>query len=265
MKKAFILLLACLMLLPSAMAAEECRIPGSMGDIYTVLKMPEADGPVPLVILCHGFGGSHVGNLDYADFFAAGGFAACSLDFCGGGLISRSAGKMTDMTVLTEAQDLNAVIDHFLRDPRFSSVCLWGESQGGFVSSYVAASRPEDIEVLALEYPAFVLVDTARASRREDGTFPETGRLLGMKIGRAYYEALAGIDIYAHIPAYQGPVLILHGDRDRLVPLSYSERALDAFDHAELVVMPGQGHGFLFSGRREAMEKELAFLRSVCE
>ena len=183
----------------------------------------------------------------------------------GGGLISRSAGKMTDMTVLTEAQDLNAVIDHFLRDPRFSSVCLWGESQGGFVSSYVAASRPEDIEVLALEYPAFVLVDTARASRREDGTFPETGRLLGMKIGRAYYEALAGIDIYAHIQAYQGPVLILHGDRDRLVPLSYSERALEAFAHAELVVMPGQGHGFLFSGRREAMEKELSFFRSVCE
>ena len=62
MKKAFILLLACLMLLASAAAAEECRIPGSMGDIYTVLKMPQADGPVPLVILCHGFGGSHAGN-----------------------------------------------------------------------------------------------------------------------------------------------------------------------------------------------------------
>ena len=167
--------------------------------------------------------------------------------------------------MLTEAQDLNAVIDHFLQDPRFSSVCLWGESQGGFVSSYVAASRPEDIAALVLEYPAFVLVDTAKASRREDGTFPETGRLLGMKIGRAYYEALAGMDIYDHIAAYRGPVLILHGDRDRLVPLSYSERALDAFDHAELVVIRGQGHGFMFSGRREAMEKELAFLRSVCE
>ena len=101
MKKAIILLLAFLMLLPSAMAAEECLITGSMGNIYTVLKMPEADGPVPLIILCHGFGGSHAGNLDYADFFAAGGFAACSLDFCGGGLFSRSGDKMTDMTVLT--------------------------------------------------------------------------------------------------------------------------------------------------------------------
>ena len=67
MKKAIILLLACFMILSSA-AAEECRIPGSMGDIYAVLKVPQADGPVPLIILCHGFGGSHAGTLDYADF-----------------------------------------------------------------------------------------------------------------------------------------------------------------------------------------------------
>ncbi len=255
-----LLFLACALLGPAASAEETVPIPGSLGELYGVLFTPEAEGPVPLVILCHGFGGNHRGNLDYADAFVAAGFAAYSFDFCGGGLFTRSGGIMTAMSVRTEAEDLNAVIDVFLRDSRFSCICLWGESQGGYVSSFVAAQRPDEIAALLLEYPAYVLEDSAKGSRLPDGSFPETGRLLGMPIGRGYYEALAGTDIYAHIAAYGGPVLILHGDRDFLVPLSFSERALEAFPNAELTVMPGQGHGFRGPGRREAMEREIAFL-----
>ena len=262
MKRIVALLFACALLFSFA-AAENLSVPGSLGNIWCLLKVPDGDGPFPLIILCHGFGGSHIGNIDYADFFVSRGFAACSPDFCGGGIFSKSDGKMTDMSVLTEAEDLNALIDLFLEDPRFSRVCLWGESQGGFVSSYVAALRPDDVAALILEYPAYVLVDSAKGQRRADGTFPETSRLLGMRIGRVYNEALADMDIYGHISAYGGPVLILHGDKDPLVPLSYSRRALEAFENAELIVMPGQGHGFAGKGRREAMERELAFLEEI--
>ena len=262
MKRLLFILLVFLMLFSFAVAEEEFYLPGSLGNLYGILQMPSAhDGPVPLIILSHGFGGSHAGNLDYADYFVSNGFAAYSMDFCGGGLRGKSDGTMLEMSVLTEAEDLNAVIDHFLDDPGFSSIYLWGESQGGFVSSYVAADRPEDIAALVLEYPAFVLTDSAKRSQKEDGSFPETSRLLGMKIGRVYYEALASIDIYSHIAAYTGPVLILHGNLDWLVPLSYSERAAEVFPNAELVVMPGQGHGFIGSGRKEAMKTELAFLQ----
>ena len=44
------------------------------------------------------------------------------------------------------------------------------------------------------------------------------------------------------------PTLLIHGDRDDLVPLSHSERIKDAFDEAnvtsELIVIEGAGHGF---------------------
>ena len=263
MKRTFAYLFACAVLFSFAAAEETFFVPGSLGNVFCVMKVPEGDGPFPLIILCHGFGESHIGNRDYADFFVSNGFAACSPDFCGGGIFSRSDGKMTDMSVLTEAEDLNALIDRFLEDPRFSCICLWGDSQGGFVSSYVAACRPKDIAALVLEYPAYVLVDSAKGQRRADGTFPETGWLLGMRIGRGYNEALADMDIYGHIASYRGPVLILHGDKDRLVPLSYSRRALEAFEHAELIVMPGQSHGFTGEGRREAMKMELAFLEEI--
>ena len=262
MKRLLIFLLVFLMPFSFAAAEEEFYLPGSLGNLYVILKTPPApDGPVPLILLSHGFGGSHSGIRDYADYFVSNGFAACSLDFCGGGRDSKSDGTMLEMSVLTEAEDLNAVVDYFRDDPRFSSIYLWGESQGGFVSSYVAAGRPEDIAGLVLEYPAYVLTDSAKRNRQEGGSFPEESRLLGMRIGRVYYEALASIDIYGHIAAYGGPVLVLHGNLDWLVPLSYSERAAEAYPNAELIVMPGQGHGFIGSGRKNAMKTELVFFR----
>ena len=246
-----------------AAGTTEYRIPASLGDLYGMLKMPAGKETMPLVILCHGFGGSYLGSLDYADRFVAGGYAAFSLDFCGGGLWTRSAGTMQEMSVLTEARDLNAVIDYFRADPRFTDIFLRGESQGGFVASYVAAERPEDIAGLILEYPAYVLQDDARRRQRADGSFPEYSTLLGMRIGRIYSEDVVSFDIYEHMAAYGGPVQILHGDRDRLVPMRYSERAAEVYQNAELIVMPGQGHGFLGTGRQDAMEKELAFLDAV--
>ncbi len=248
---------------PTEPRITEYRIPASLGDLYGLLQMPGEEGPVPLLINCHGFGGSCIGALDYAEYFAAGGYAVFSLDFCGGGLFTRSAGSMTEMSVLTEAKDLNAVIDYFMDDPRFSGFFLRGESQGGFVASYVAAQRPADIAGIILEYPAYVLQDDARRRQLPDGSFPETSTLLGMRIGRIYSEDVTSFDIYEHMAAYDGPVLILHGDKDRLVPMSYSERAVKAFPDAELIVMPGQGHGFMGKGRENAKEYELAFMNAV--
>ena len=268
MRKLLALLL--LLILPVCAAGEssgrkvtEHRIPASLGNLYGILQMPEGKEPVPLVITCHGFGGNYFGALDYADVFTQGGYAVFSMDFCGGGLWSRSDGTMLEMSVLTEAEDLNAVIDYFREDPRFSGIFLRGESQGGFVASYVAAERPDDIAGLILEYPAYVLQDDARRRQLPDGSFPEVSSLLGMRIGRVYSEDVTSFEIYEHISAYPGPVLILHGDKDWLVPIEYSERAVKSFPNAELVVLPGQGHGFLGKGREEAKKKELAFMDAV--
>ena len=60
---------------------EEIIIPGPNGDIYGVLQMPETDGPVPLVILSHGFGGNHTFNADYCAYFNSQGFATYNYDF----------------------------------------------------------------------------------------------------------------------------------------------------------------------------------------
>ncbi len=244
---------------------EEIRIKGSLGELYGILTMPEGEGPVPLVILSHGFGGDHAGNRDYAAYFTRQGFAVYNFDFCGGGRGSKSEGTMLDMTVLTEAEDLSAVIDRFGGDERFSCIMLWGGSQGGFVTAYVSAQRPQDVRAVVLEFPAIVLQDDARKRANADGSFPERSNVMGNIISRQFNETATSFDLYDVIGAYQGPVLILHGDRDPIVPLSYSERAQETYLNAELIVMPGQGHGFVGSARQAAMEKEAAFFRAHAE
>lgn len=240
----------------------EIHIPGSLGDICGELRLPEAGGRLPLVILSHGFGGNQGGLADYAEYFRAQGLAAFSFDFCGGGFGSKSDGTMLEMSVLTEAEDLNAVLDHFLTDARFGPILLWGGSQGGFVSAYVAAHRPGDVAALALEFPAFVLQDDAKARAAADGSFPEVDSVMGVHIGRRYSEDAVSFDVYDVIGGYTGDVLILHGDRDGIVPLAYSQRAAEVFPAAELVVMPGQDHGFMGQARAEAMRREADFLLS---
>ena len=265
MKKVLIILLAAMMFLTAGQCAaeeksvEEIRIRASLGEMFGVLTVPETEGPVPLIILCHGFGGNHSGNQDYSDFFVKNGFATFNLDFCGGGMGSKSAGTMQEMSVLTEAEDLNAAVDYFLGNEAFSCILLWGASQGGFVSGYVSAQRPEDIRAVVMEFPAIVLQDDAKEKMNPDGSFPETSRILGIPMGKKYNEDAVSFDFYEHIAAYTGPVLILHGDKDPIVPLRYSERARDVYENAELIVYPGQGHGFTGKSRNEAKDAELIF------
>ena len=251
---------ASLMLALNSIRTEECFLPGALGRLYGVLTLPGGSGPRPLVILSHGFGGDHRGPMDYAACFSRRGLACLALDFCGGGPGSLSGGVMTDMTVLTEAADLNAAIDHFQADPRFSEILLWGGSQGGFVSALVASGRP--IRRMVLEFPAIVLRDDAKARRLPDGSFPPTSTVMGLTIGRCYNEAATSFDLYDRLNACSSDVLILHGDADPIVPLSYSQRAVTTLPHARLVTLPGQGHGFTGSERMRAMEMEAEFLLS---
>ena len=148
---------------------EIIEIQGSMGGLYGELWLPKGAGRPSLAILSHGFGGTCEGLTEYARYFVERGLAAFIFDFCGGGAASRSDGTTLEMSVLTEAADLNAVVDHFLADGRFDKIFLWGGSQGGFVSAYVAAGRPGDVAALAMEFPAFVLQDDARARAGSDG------------------------------------------------------------------------------------------------
>ena len=234
---------------------------GSLGKIYGILSLPEKEGRCPLIILSHGFGSDHEANQDYAEAFTEQGFGTFNFDFCGGGRNSMSVGTMEQMTVLTEAKDLMCLVQTLYAEPYVSAVYLWGESQGGFVSAYVAAKQPDLVEKLVLLYPAFVLQSDAEKRRLADGSFPEQTPFGDSFVTRKYNEDAVSFDIYEIIARYRKPVLILHGDQDDVVPPEWSEKAAAVYERATLTMIPGGGHGFESTDRDQATKEAVAFFR----
>ena len=200
------------------------------------------------IILSHGFMDSASGTLPYGKQFCQEGFAAYCFNFCGGGLKGNSDGETTKMSVFTEVEDLNAVIEH-VKKQGYEKIILAGFSQGGFVSAITAAQR-DDIEKLILVYPALCIPDDARKGRMMFAKFdpeniPELIKCGPMKLGRCYPESVIDKDPYELIRNYKNEVLIIHGTNDRIVNLSYSQKAAEEYgDNCTLKTIIGGGHGF---------------------
>ena len=164
----------------------------------------------------------------YAKALARLGYCSYCFDFCGGSVIKgKSDGKTTDLSVLTEVQDLEAVIRYTQNLPYTGSeLLLMGCSQGGFVSALTAAKHPGLADKLVLFYPALCIPDDARAgkmmfARFDSQSIPEKLRCGPMKLGRCYPAAVIDMDPYEEIKAYTGPVLLIHGTKDTIVRMDY--------------------------------------------
>lgn len=230
--------------------------------IYGELYLPEGSGPFPAVILAHGFGGKCVHNRPYAEAFAKNGIAAYIFDFIGGGNDIQSDGKTTEMSVLTEAADMSAVLDGISAMEEIDSrnIFLSGQSQGGFVASYLAGTRPELVRGLVPIFPAYVLQDDAK-KRTEGRELPETEKIMGLLLGRVYAKDAMSFDIYDVIKNYPGPVLLIHGTADDVVPIRYSQRAAEVFPSAKLIEIEGAGHGFFGAAEDRAVSLALDFVK----
>ena len=233
------------------------------GRLYLPAGLSETGVKPPAVILSHGFNGDISGIGSFAGEFAGAGCIAYAYEFIGGGLNVQSDGKTTEMSVLTEAEDLKCVMDGIAALPEVDpdNLFLMGESQGGFVSTYAAAEYPEKVRGLIALFPAYVLQDDARARVRRNHSIPDIEEVMGVPLGRIYTEDAGSFDIYDRMPAYKSPVLLIHGTADTLVPMRYSERAAEVFPHAVLIKIPGAGHGFVGREREQAMEEMLRFIR----
>ena len=233
-----------------------------------VLFTPEGlEGRKPAIILCHGLSGSWKDCEIYGRVSARMGLVACCFDFCGGHKgASRSGGKLEDNTITTEVRDVSAVYDALAARPDvdLSKIFLMGGSQGGLVAALYAAENPRGIAALGLLFPAFNLPSLVRLEVRATygglNNLPDYVVYSGFTIWRAYAVDAYYIYPYDVIGAYEGPVLILHGDKDELVPPYYSEEAVGVYSNASFILMEGQGHGFDAGGTDEAIELFKLFL-----
>ena len=218
----------------------------------------------PVLVVSHGFGGNMDGTRSDALEFVKQGYAAFIFDFIGGGYSIKSDGQMTEMSVLTEADDLNIVVDYLLTREEIDAdhIYLMGQSQGGFVSTYVACTR-NDIRGLVCFYPAYCIRADALNQYDSLDKVPDTYSVLGFAtVGKIYYKDATSFDIYDLMPDYDHDVLIIHGTADTVVPYEYAVRASETFNNAELMTIQGAGHGFSGQDNVDAINKSLEYLQA---
>ncbi|MFI7129196.1 alpha/beta hydrolase [Nonomuraea sp. NPDC050153] len=113
------------------------------------LYLPAGSGQVPCVVLCHGFSGTMDRLFDYAEHFAAEGFAALAFDYRGFGESGGEPRQLPDID--GQLVDVHAAAafarGHERIDP--SRILLWGNSLGGAHAITVAASDPRIAGVVA--------------------------------------------------------------------------------------------------------------------
>lgn len=185
---------------------------------------------------------------------------------------------------------LAAVLDHL----GLARAAVLGASLGGLVGLALARVRPERVtRVVTAGAMAHLNAEArARLERRLDllrtvgrDAFAESmvRELVADDFARAHprmvaavvhayalglppaevVEAIAGVvkgvDFRARLGEVAAPVLVLHGDRDRLVTGAQAASLAESLPRGDLRVFPGAGHHVLLERRRESLEAVAAF------
>ena len=241
---------------------EKISIQGK-GRLSAYLQKPRADYRGPIAVLMHGFMANK--KLEplksIANELESRGIASLRFDFDGHG---ESEGRFRDMTVLTELDDARHVIDYVRRAGAYDSIALVGHSQGGVVAGMIAGELGEEVKALVQLAPAAVLKDDAlqgvlMGKHYDPSNPPETLTVFFHRVGKGYFLAAQSLPIYEQSSLYQGPVLLIHGTKDKIVPHSYSEKYDQVYSNSQLQLYEGENH-FLSKCRKAIVRQTVDFL-----
>lgn len=239
-----------------------------VGHLYT----PDADMGFPCVIISHEFGFDQNWETKYATELARRSYHVFTYDFPGSGNGCSTGRDTREMSVLTEVDDLIAVVRYLNRRLRGRPVVLCGFSMGGMVTALAAARLKAEIAGVILIYPAFSIADDARRGRALGARFdpkdiPDEIRTKNppVALGKKFIEDAFRVENWLDIIGdYTGPVLLIHGESDRVVPIIYSEMAASVYKNVRFVRIPHAGHIFWQPWvKTRALQRMIVFLRQL--
>lgn len=201
-----------------------------------VLWHAAAQPGMPTILFFHGNGGELADRRERMAYFQSRRLGALFVSYRGYG---GSTGSISEAGFMTDAL---AAYDFLLqRGVAPERIMLLGESLGTGVAVQLAAQR--QVAAVALEAPYTAAVDVA------------AGIYWWLPVRFLMKDQFRSRDVIAKLRA---PLLIQHGDRDRLIPVAQG-RALFAManEPKELVVIPGAGHDVI--GSPEVWAREVEF------
>ncbi len=202
----------------------EQRVKTPDGETIVLWYSPAQPGK-PTVLFFHGNGGEIADRTERFAFLQSQGLGVMFVSYRGYGA---STGEISEQGLVTDALTAYDVLRAKGVAPR--DIMLLGESLGTGVAVQLAAQRP--VGAVALEAPYTATVDIAA-----DIYWWLPVRLL-MK------DQFRSRDYIAQVKV---PLLIQHGDADRVVPVAQGRALFEmANEPKQLVIIPGEGHDAVF-------------------
>jgi len=199
--------------------ADEIVLDTADGEKVVAWHIPPQEGK-PVIVYFHGNGGALHIRVGRFRALTAGGYGLLALSYRGYG---GSTGRPTEAGLLADA-----AAAYSFATARYApaKIVLWGESLGTGVAVAFAVQHP--VGGLVLEAPFTSAVDIAAA------VYPFVPvRLLMLDQFRSD----------ERINAVKAPILVMHGERDRVVPIAYGERLFAlAREPKKFVRFPQGGH-----------------------
>ena len=89
---------------------------------------------------------------------------------------------------------------------------------------------------------------------------PEYVNVMMHKLGRAFIIEAQQLPIFETSKKYTGPVCLIHGKKDKIVPFSYSEKYHEVYSGSELHIIDGENH-FFSKKKNEVVGIAVSFLK----
>lgn len=219
-----------------------------------MLHIPEgasAQHKVPMAIVLNGFTADRCDgyfiNVEISKRLCSAGIASVRFDFMGSG---ESDGEFQDMSVLTEAADAEAML-RYVQKLDFvdtTRIAIQGLSQGGLVAFLTAGRHPDEIRCVSTWSPALVIHDCCVQQDIMGVSIQDIEEkgwvdFHGIRLGKQYYLDGLACDVYAEASNYYGPVQIVQGLDDQIVPYRYAQKMKDLLgENCSLYLYKGMSH-----------------------
>lgn len=209
----------------------------------------------PSVLLCHGYTGSRMEQryifVRLSRKLAENRIGVLRFDYLGGG---ESEGRFQDQTIDQYIRNASNALAYMKSLPwvDVKRTGLLGYSIGGAVAANLAKDHPE-LKAAVLWSPVahpFALFFQCRPDLNPRSILSMEEEYIeynGWPIGLGFIRSLMGNQPVQALANYPGPVLLCHGEKDHVVPLSHSDdftKFRDEGKTTERVLLPESGHGY---------------------